>query len=389
METKPETKSSSNRLEYLDWVRGLGAAVMLQGHVFQSYLKPELKESGPYLLSQFLGGMPPALFLFLTGVTLAFLMDSTERKGVAPVERVTTSLRRAGYLFGLAFAFRLQLWIFGMPAPWQDLFRVDVLNCMGFSIAALSAMALFRTAERIRLCAVLGLAIAFGSPLISQINWSGVPWLVRAYLIPDYNFFGIFPWGAYLAFGMSAGSIIRTVPPDMIERSMQWAAVLGGALILACQYFANAPYRIYAKSEFWLNSPAQILTKLGVTLLLLAFAFLWTRYGAKPGWSWVRQFGTTSLLVYWVHIELIYGRASGLWKGNLNVAQTAGAAVIVVLLMLAISLVKTNRERLKAMLQEMVAPAVFAAGCGPVQAPAAKTAGVTGPPRWRPAPTRR
>src|SRR5450432_2249386 len=165
METKPETKSSSNRLEYLDWVRGLGAAVMLQGHVFQSYLKPELKESGPYLLSQFLGGMPPALFLFLTGVTLAFLMDSTERKGVAPVERVTTSLRRAGYLFGLAFAFRFQLWIFGMPAPWQDLFRVDVLNCMGFSIAALSAMALFRTAERIRLCAVLGLAIAFGSPL--------------------------------------------------------------------------------------------------------------------------------------------------------------------------------------------------------------------------------
>jgi len=389
METKPQTKSGSNRLEYLDWVRGLGAAVMLQGHVFQSYLKPELKEGGPYLLSQFLGGMPPALFLFLTGVTLAFLMDSTERKGVAPVERVTTSLRRAAYLFGLAFAFRLQLWIFGIPAPWQDLFRVDVLNCMGFSIAALSAMALFRTAERIRLCAVLGLAIAFGSPLISQIDWSGVPWLVRAYLIPDYNFFGIFPWGAYLAFGMSAGSIIRTVSPDAIERCMQWAAVLGGALILACQYFANAPYRIYAKSEFWLNSPAQILTKLGVTLLLLAFAFLWTRYGAKPGWSWVRQFGTTSLLVYWVHIELIYGRASGLWKGNLNVAQTAGAAVIVVLLMLAISLVKTNRERLKAMLQEMVAPAVFAAGCGPVQAPAAKTAGVTGPPRWRPAPTRR
>jgi len=389
METKPQTKSGSNRLEYLDWVRGLGAAVMLQGHVFQSYLKPELKEGGPYLLSQFLGGMPPALFLFLTGVTLAFLMDSTERKGVAPVERVTTSLRRAAYLFGLAFAFRLQLWIFGIPAPWQDLFRVDVLNCMGFSIAALSAMALFRTAERIRLCAVLGLAIAFGSPLISQIDWSGVPWLVRVYLIPDYNFFGIFPWGAYLAFGMSAGSIIRTVSPDAIERCMQWAAVLGGALILACQYFANAPYRIYAKSEFWLNSPAQILTKLGVTLLLLAFAFLWTRYGAKPGWSWVRQFGTTSLLVYWVHIELIYGRASGLWKGNLNVAQTAGAAVIVVLLMLAISLVKTNRERLKAMLQEMVAPAVFAAGCGPVQAPAAKTAGVTGPPRWRPAPTRR
>ena len=58
--TSLTTKSTSNRLEYLDWVRGLGAAVMLQGHVFQSYLKPELKQSGPYLLSQFVGGMPPA-----------------------------------------------------------------------------------------------------------------------------------------------------------------------------------------------------------------------------------------------------------------------------------------------------------------------------------------
>src|SRR5947209_20202775 len=174
-----KTKSSLYRLEYLDWVRGLGAAVMLQGHVFHSYLKPELKQTGPYMLSQFVGGMPPALFLFLTGVTLAFLMDSAERKGVTPVARVTTSLRRAGYLFGLAFAFRLQLWIFGIPAPWQDLFRVDVLNCMGFSIAVLSVMALFRTAGRIRLCALLGLAIAFASPLLSQMDWSGVPCLVR------------------------------------------------------------------------------------------------------------------------------------------------------------------------------------------------------------------
>ncbi len=348
-----QIKSTSNRLDYLDWVRGLGAAIMLQGHVFQSYLKPELRDGGPYMLSQFVGGMPPALFLFLTGVTLAFLMDSTERKGVKPVERVTTSLRRAGYLFGLAFAFRLQLWIFGLPAPWQDLFRVDVLNCMGFSIAVLSVMALFRTAERIRWCAMLGLAIALASPLVSQMDWSAVPSIVRAYLVPDYNSFGIFPWGAYLAFGVSAGSIIRTVPPDAMERCMQWAVMLGGGLILSCQYFANASFQIYAKSEYWLNSPAQILTKLGVLLLLLAFAFLWTRYGAKAGWSWVRQFGTTSLLVYWVHIELVYGRASWMLKNNLNVAQTTVAAVWVILLMLAISLIKTHRDKLRTMLQQM------------------------------------
>ncbi len=348
-----KTKTSAYRLQYIDWVRGLGAAIMLQGHVFDSFLRNDLKGGGPFVLSQFLGGMPPAIFLFLTGMTLAFLMDSTERKGMRPLERVTTSLRRSGYLFGLAFAFRLQLWIFGFPAPWTDLFRVDILNCMGFAIAALSVMAAFRTIERVRLCAALGLAIAFAAPLVTQMNWAGAPWLVRAYIAPDLRSFGFFPWGAYLAFGVSAGSVIRAIPQEATERAMQWAALLGGGMILACQYFANQPYTIYAKSDFWLNSPAQVLSKVGVVLLMLALAFLWTRYGAKDGWSWVRQFGTTSLLVYWVHIEMVYGR--GLWflKGSLTELQTAIAAALMILLMLGLSTAKTYRHRIATVMAEM------------------------------------
>ena len=57
------------------------------------------------------------------------------------------AFRRSGYLFFLAFAFRVQLWIFGLPAPWTDLFRVDILNCMGFAIAAMSVTAAVRTAN--------------------------------------------------------------------------------------------------------------------------------------------------------------------------------------------------------------------------------------------------
>ena len=336
------THASTSRLQYLDWLRGLAAVTMLHGHVWDSFLRDDLRGGGPYIFSQFLGGMPPAIFLFLTGVTLAFLMDSTERKNLPPLERVRTAVSRSGYLFFLAFAFRLQLWIFGLPAPWQDLFRVDVLNCMGFSILVLSLMALFRTADRVRLCAVLGLAIAFASPLVSQINWSGVPWLIRGYIIPDQRLFGFFPWGAYLSFGVAAGSAIRVIKEDHIERAIQWGAILGGVTIVASQYFANLPFSIYPKSDFWLNSPAQVLTKQGVTMVLLSLAFLWTRYGARANWSWVRQFGTTSLLVYWVHIELVYGRGLFFLKNHLNEIQTFVAAIVVILLMLALSVTRTH-----------------------------------------------
>ncbi len=62
------------------------------------------------MLSQFFGGIGPAIFLVLTGITLSFLMDRRERQGINAMGRWGAALRRAGYLFTLAFLFRLQLW---------------------------------------------------------------------------------------------------------------------------------------------------------------------------------------------------------------------------------------------------------------------------------------
>lgn len=348
-----KTKASTYRLQYIDWLRGLGAVIMLQGHCFDAFTKPSLRPGAAWMMSQFAGGMPPAIFLFLTGVTLSFLMDSTERKGVGPAARLITAFSRSGYLFFLAFAFRLQLFVFGFPADWHDLFKVDILNCMGFAIAVMSVMAVFTTVERVRLCAILGLGIAFASPLVSQLDLPRLHWMLRSYIVPDYRYFSFFPWGAYLAFGMAAGSAIRAVPQENTERVMQWAALIGGAMLLISQYFANWPYSLYSKSEFWLNSPTQVLSKQAVVLLMLSFAFLWTRFGATQGWSWIRQFGTTSLLVYWVHIELVYGRWLWFLKNRLDATQTAIAAVCIILLMLALATAKSHRQRIVAWVEGM------------------------------------
>ena len=344
------------RLQYLDWVRGLAAIVMLQGHVFHSFLKNDSREGGIYLFSQFLGGMPPAIFLFLTGITFAFLMDSRERQNVPPAARVSTALRRSGFLFLIAFLFRLQLWLFALifsagSSPWTDIFRVDILNCMGFAMAVLSPMALFKTEERVRLCAVLGVAIALASPLVSQIEWSGVPWIVKGYLAPDHLFFGFFPWAAFLAFGISAGSLFRAVRDEQMNQVMQWAALAGIVLAFGGHELANLGYSVYSKSDFWLDSPSLIYIKSGVILLMVSFAFLWTRQSAS--WSWVRQFGVTSLLVYWVHIELVYGHWLGAWKENLTVGQTLIAAVGIIGLMLLLSLARTHYKNWRGVLTSL------------------------------------
>jgi uncharacterized membrane protein len=335
-------RKTEGRLSFLDWTRGLAVVIMLQGHVFHSFNRTDLRGGGPFTLSQLLGGIGPAIFLVLTGITLAFLMDGRERQGLGALDRWKAALRRAGYLFSLAFLFRLQLWLFALPQDWTNLFKVDILNCMGFGIALMSVMAIFTTADRVKLCAGLGAAIAAAAPLVSSIDWSWLPPAVSAYFVPNYLYFAFFPWAAFIAFGLSIGSALRLAKSEHMNRLMQWGTVLGFGLILGGQYFSNVPYSIYPKSEFWLNSPGLIVMKLGVVILFLAFAFVWTEYAVGAAFSWLRQLGTTSLLVYWVHIELVYGRWFGAAKENLSNVECAIWSVVVVLAMLGLSVVRTN-----------------------------------------------
>lgn len=352
--TAREPKRKTARLAFLDWTRGVAALIMLQGHAFHSFLSDDLREGGTYILSQFVGGLPPAIFLFLTGVTYAFMMDGFSRKNLPTMQRITGSLRRAGYLFTLAYLFRLQLWAFYWPdAPFSNIWKVDILNCMGMSMLVLIPLALLNTHERITISAIVGLAVAIISPLLPENDPNTTPNLFRMYFVPDYRFFTFFPWASFLAFGMSMGSILRQIQEEQRDRAMQWSAILGIGLIVTAHYFVNQPYSLYPKSEFWLNSPGLILVKLGIILALIPLAFLWTEYAVPRNWSFVRQLGTTSLVVYWVHIELVYGRWFSMWKNRLSIEQTELFIVLLTLAMIALSIISSKvswhdlRDRLR------------------------------------------
>jgi uncharacterized membrane protein len=320
----------------------MAATIMLQGHVFHSFARADLRDTGPYVISQFIGGIAPAIFLFLTGTTLAFMIDGQERKGIPGTGKFRAAFRRAGYLLLLAFAFRIQLWLFGQPhSPITDLLKVDILNCMALAIASMAWLAMLTTPQRVHVGVVVGFLIAVISPLVSLLNSAVLPKWISSYLTPDPNLFSYFPWASFVGFGIAAGSILRLVTTDQMHRVMQWAAIIGFGLIISGQYFSNLPYSLYPSVDFWINSPGLIFIKLGVILVLLALAFLWTHHGAGDGWSWVRQLGTTSLLVYWVHIELVYGRWFGAWKETLTIGQCVIGALVLILAMIGLSWART------------------------------------------------
>ena len=104
------------RLPFLDWTRGLAVLIMIQWHSFNSFTRMDLREGGPYMLSQFVGGMAAVLFLFLAGVTFAFQMDKLDRQSVPAFGRLKSLLRRAGYILIMAFLFRITNSVFRYPA---------------------------------------------------------------------------------------------------------------------------------------------------------------------------------------------------------------------------------------------------------------------------------
>ena len=66
---------------------------------------------------------------------------------------------------------------------------------------------------------------------------------------------------------------------------------------------------------------------------------MWTEYCAGASWSWMLAMGQNSLMVYWVHVMLVYGSLVSPLKRNLSIPQTALATLLVTALMVAMSAV--------------------------------------------------
>src|SRR4029077_7997637 len=95
------------------------------------------------------------------------------------------------------------------------------------------------------------------------------------------------------------------------------------------------------------------LIRIGMLLAILTATYLWCRWGAGQwGFSPLIQLGQTSLLVYWVHIEFVYGRLSILPKRAVDIRTASFGLLTIFLSMLLLSVLRT---RLKGHGTEMLA----------------------------------
>ena len=178
-----------------------------------------------------------------------------------------------------------------------------------------------------------------------------LPWYLESYIngvhtlgTPQFYLFPAFPWTGFAFAGLAVGFLLTSDAARKKPAVMVASLAAAGAVLVAVGLALDAaPWRIYASYDFWHSSPEFFLIRSGLVLVLMLVAYAWCQWGAGTvGFSPLIQLGHTSLLVYWVHIEFVYGRFSLLPKHASSIGAAAAGITTIFLAMLGLSLFRTH-----------------------------------------------
>jgi uncharacterized membrane protein len=362
----PIPVAAKTRLAYIDWVRGLACVLMFQTHCYDSWLSPQARQSRFFMYSQLGGTFPAPLFLFLAGVSFALVTEKLWQKNVPTGQIARTTIWRGAEIFGFGLLFRLQEYVVAWGwAPKSDLLRVDILNTIGVSmmlmgvvcwlvLAGRSAAGRFRRWTLILSAAGTALLISLSSPPL-WTTWrpTWLPWPLESYVdgvhnleVPQPGIFPIFPWTGFAFAGLALGFILQSEWARAREARMLLAlGVAGGVLIEFARWLDAEPRQFYAVYDYWHTSPSFFLIRVGMLLVILSGGYVWCKWGPGLwGFSPLIQLGQASLLVYWVHIEFVYGRVSILPKHRMTIGGASAGLLVITLAMLALAYVRTKMK---------------------------------------------
>ena len=376
----PQPQTIKKRLSYIDWMRGLACLLMFQTHCYDSWLGGAARQSRFFVDSQLGGTFPAPLFLFLAGISFALVTEKLRQKNLAPGQIARTTIRRGAEIFGFGLLFRLQEFVISWGwAPKSDLLRVDILNTIGVSMILMGMLCWVvsvwgqwssavqpgetrqedarRPARRVLfVLAAAGAALVISfltPPLWTTWRPDWLPWPIESYINGVHNLgkpqpwlFPIFPWSAFAFAGLAIGFILQSEWTRSREVKVIGAIGIAGLILIGLsRWLDGLSIQLYPVYDYWHTSPEFFLIRVGMLMVILTAIYAWCRWGvAQRGFSPVIQLGQASLVVYWVHIEFVYGRVSILPKHSEGIKGATIGLLGIALAMVALAYVRTHTK---------------------------------------------
>jgi uncharacterized membrane protein len=192
---------------------------------------------------------------------------------------------------------------------------------MGPAIVICALVFLLRAAPAAQAAAYAALAAvtSFATPIVRAAAWvDRLPIWLQWYVRPagDYTTFTLFPWAGFVFAGAAAGALLVTVRGDD-ERRLNVRLALSGAGLVAVGLVAAAwPTMYTVPVSFWTSSPAFFIIRVGIVMAAVAALVFVPEFDALAP---LATLGRSSLFMYWIHVELVYGYASWLWRHSLPI----------------------------------------------------------------------
>jgi hypothetical protein len=311
------------------------ALVMVQGHVTDALLTKEALAADWYVFQQMFHGSTAPGFLFASGFVAGLPRAPLSlRAGLRRARRLLFVLG-VGYFLHLPY---LSLWKTigaATTAERRAFFATDALQVIAVTQLLVLLLQFAAGRKWTHVAGALAVGVVAASPFVW---WSGVSTQLPEWLRPFLDdrtgsSFPVFPNSAFVLAGTLAGARLgRAEPAVRHRRAVAWAL---GLLALGALLSALLAGRV----DFWSVSPAYAVLRLGGLLLLLGAVELaahWRLPGIRP----LALLGHETLLVYVLHLYLLFGGVLGrsplmAFAGRLGYAGALGVVVAMLPVLLA------------------------------------------------------
>ncbi|MDD5308483.1 MAG: heparan-alpha-glucosaminide N-acetyltransferase domain-containing protein [Deltaproteobacteria bacterium] len=329
------------RIEFVDRLRGLAVVCMFFVHSAVAWLRPEIKGTTYWVWSMRVSGMVAPVFMFLAGVAIAMIAEQGRAAGRDELSLKRRVSLRGLQILALGYGLHVAFFVFsGFAGSWLRIFKVDVLHCIGLTLAVIPWLMWPRRRLEWRAFAA-SIVILFAGQVTLLVPFGRwLPFGLAAWFSPDraVSIFPPLPYAAWITMGVFVGAAWVPVAHDIAAERVFFKRLALAAIVLTlASYGLKALYYGLSLNRFeYTDNPTRttihfFVFKAALVLLIFAVARFAAAAPSRFRFRPFSVFGRRSLFAYCAHLLLIYhgaGPVFDLHKALTPGQQALGAAAL-------------------------------------------------------------
>ncbi|MHB9040515.1 MAG: heparan-alpha-glucosaminide N-acetyltransferase domain-containing protein [Melioribacteraceae bacterium] len=368
--------SLKNRALFIDLLKGMALIIMIEVHVVNELLTPALKETWWFARLNFINGLVAPSFSFASGLVFVLSLQ----KGIDQLrtfgKEFWRKVSRIGLIFFVGYSLHIPYYsltkILANPTQsnLESLYTVDILQLISTGLIFLLLARIFIKSENrfYNFSLIVTAIILIISPLTWKIDFAQyMPLFFANYFNKMHgSLFPGFPWWAFVFSGAYVAKYYIKAKQNSTEKEFAKKLIILGAVF----YFISVIVQYFlfpAELANFRPNPFFFFERFGV--ILFALGVFWFYLQKKENYkSLILDVSRESLLIYWVHLQLIYREI--LWgksliqisEKNYNLLQCLIVTAILIVLMLALAKVWGNLKGRYPVYSRWVTVAVLSIG---------------------------